>query len=360
MYQNRIVVGQEAREKFRVSAVNGLLNRISLSERLETEHDNYSLTELARACLSYSSETVIGGNIMEMVGRAMTTSDFPAIMSDAANKSLQEGYETEAQTWKDFCSIGSAPNFKPSSLVSLSGLDPLEEIKESQPYSYGTADENKETVSLVTYGKLFAVTRMAIINDDIEALKTIPYAQGEAAARKIGDLAFSVLTSNPVMGDGKTLFHADHGNILTPAIISEGSLGEAIKSMRLQKDSKGRSLNIRPEILVAPVSREGTTEIFFSSTQFSGDAKDSTRANIYSGKRFTRVYDARLDDSSISTWYVLAAPSKTIKLFFLNGQTKPYLEQQSGWEVDGVEYKVRIDCAAKALDWRGITRNVGV
>jgi hypothetical protein len=310
--------------------------------------------------LSYSSETVSGGNIMEMVGRAMTTSDFPAIMGDAANKSLQEGFEAEAQVWHDFCSIGSVPNFKPSSLVSLTGLDGLEEIKESQPYSYASVDESREMVTLLTYGKLFAITRMAIINDDLEALKTIPYAQGEAAARRIGDLAFGVLTSNPVMGDGKTLFHADHGNILTPAVISEGSLGEAIKSMRLQKDSKGRSLNIRPEILVAPVSLEGTTEIFFSSTQFSGDAKNSTRANIYSGSRFTRVYDGRLDDSSISSWYVLAAPNRTIKLFFLNGQTKPYLEQQAGWQVDGVEYKIRIDCAAKALDWRGITRNAGV
>ena len=37
---------------------------------------------------------------------------------------------------------------------------------------------------------------------------------------------------------------------------------------------------------------------------------------------------------------------KTVKVFFLIGVQKPYLEEKSGWAVDGVEFKVRIDAAA--------------
>ena len=35
------------------------------------------------------------------------------------------------------------------------------------------------------------------------------------------------------------------------------------------------------------------------------------------------------------------------------------MEMQAGWTVDGVEYKVRIDAGAKAMDWRGLYKNAG-
>lgn len=357
MYGKRIAVGLEAREKGRVSMENGLMRSIGL-EAGDSDHNGYSLLETARASLEYASQSS-GGPVHEMLTRAMTTSDFPLILANTASKSLAEGFEAESETWKSWCSTGSVPNFRKATIVSLSGLDPLDEIKESMPYTYGTADESREEVQVATYGKIFAITRQTIINDDLSALRDIPYAHGEAAARKIGDLAYAQLTQNPTMGDGKTLFHASHGNILTPGVISETTLAEAIKLMRLQKDSKGRPLNIRPITIVAPVSLEGAAEIFFNSNQFTGTDVSSTRANIYGGPRFQRIYDARLDDASVTTWYVLAEPRRTVKLFFLNGQQEPFLDRQQGWDTDGVEYKVRIDCAAKALDWRGISRNTG-
>jgi hypothetical protein len=33
------------------------------------------------------------------------------------------------------------------------------------------------------------------------------------------------------------------------------------------------------------------------------------------------------------------------------------MEQQQGWNVDGVEFKVRLDASAKALDWKTMQRN---
>jgi hypothetical protein len=43
----------------------------------------------------------------------------------------------------------------------------------------------------------------------------------------------------------------------------------------------------------------------------------------------------------------------------LNGNEKPYLETKDGFEVDALEYKVRIDCAAKAVDYRALYMNDG-
>jgi hypothetical protein len=59
-------------------------------------------------------------------------------------------------------------------------------------------------------GKIFSLTRQAIINDDLDAFTKIPNAWAVLAIRTIGDLVYAILTGNPRMSDGIALFHADH------------------------------------------------------------------------------------------------------------------------------------------------------
>jgi hypothetical protein len=86
----------------------------------------------------------------------------------------------------------------------------------------------------------------------------------------------------------------------------------------------------------------------------------ATRINPYSGEYFTRVYETRLDTASVTAWYLAAAKGKTVKAFFLNGVKTPRLEERGGWSVDGVELKVAIECAAKAVAWQGLYCNNGI
>src|SRR5690606_16173465 len=106
-------------------------------------------------------------------------------------------------------------------------------------------------------GRLFAITREAIINDDLTGFTRIPRAMGRAALRTIGDLVYAVLTSNPTMGeDGKALFHSDHGNLLTGAVISTGAVDAmrvAMGKQRLPGQTSGGS-NIRLAYVLTPLA----------------------------------------------------------------------------------------------------------
>jgi hypothetical protein len=242
----------------------------------------------------------------------------------------------------------------------VSELDDLDQIVNDSGYKYGERVDAAETFSIATYGKLFAITRTTIVNDDLQAMVDMLQAMGEAAARKIGDLPYGVLTTNGNMRDGKALFHADHGNLGTNGVISETTIGEAIALAKKQKGLKSKQLlNINLEYFIAPAGIEGACEIFFASNQFSGSGVGSTRSNIYGGTRFQRAYDARLDASSGVSYYFAGPKGKTVKVFFLGGQETPYMETRTGWGVDGVEYKVRIDAAAKAVDWKAMVKNAG-
>ena len=67
-----------------------------------------------------------------------------------------------------------------------------------------------------------------------------------------------------------------------------------------------------------------------------------------------------MDSAPKPYWYVAAEQgSDTIEVAYLDGVDVPYLEQQEGWTVDGVSFKVRIDAGVAPLDYRGLARGVG-
>lgn len=73
----------------------------------------------------------------------------------------------------------------------------------------------------------------------------------------------------------------------------------------------------------------------------------------------TIIVDPRLDEVSDKQWYMLSAQgTDTIEVAYLDGNDEPYLEQQEGFIVDGVAWKVRIDAGVAALDYRGMVRAI--
>jgi hypothetical protein len=73
------------------------------------------------------------------------------------------------------------------------------------------------------------------------------------------------------------------------------------------------------------------------------------------------VSDARLDIDDADQYYALADQNivDTIEVAFLDGNSSPFMESQNGFNQDGVSFKVRIEAAAAALDFRGMCRNAG-
>jgi len=365
-HRTPVEITRDARDRFRAAAEDGLLIRASKAPEKPAEGARdlagYSLRELARHALQIAGLKT-GGTPLEMVGRALTASDLPYILANVANKSLFTGWAGADETWNVWCGTGQVSDFKTNYAPRISEASDLEEVPEHGEYKYGKRTEAQESYSIATYGKLFSISRQAIINDDLGALTNIPASHGEAAARKVGDVAYAVLTANAAMGDGLALFVAGHSNFVAAgsgAIPSVATIAAGILAMGTQKDLQGlRRLNIRPENFIAPKALEGAAEVFFRAEKWDDTLRSATTPNPYAGTYFTRVYEPRLDDADPAAWYLAARKGKTVVVFFLNGVEAPYMETKEGWSVDGVEYKVRIDVGAKAMDYRGLYYNDG-
>jgi hypothetical protein len=360
-----IRAGESEPEKFRKYAEEALAFRagVSDSNAKPTELYGYSLLELARKSLEVKGISTSGFDKREIVARSFThsSSDFPIMLSNNAHKSMLKGYSETEEVFSRFTSTSNLSDFKIHTRVNMSEFGSLDEIPEGGEYKHGTLSEHKEQIKLLTYGKKFSITRQAIINDDMSAFTEVPRKMGRSAKRKIGDLVFSVLTSNPLMADGINLFHAGHNNLSQKGTaLSVTSLGQARTQMRMHKDLSGNAnLNIRPSLLVIPAALEDTARLLMTSE--TDPAQTNARVPNLVRNSLEIITDARLDSHSTTAWYLLASPTMydVIEVGYLDGNSNPYLEQQEGWDVDGVEFKVRIDAAVKALEWRTVYKNLG-
>lgn len=333
------------------------------NELKDNPYMGLQLRELARAALTERGVGVSGQNVQTMVGLAFThsTSDFGNILMDVAHKSVLVGWESSEETFEEWTYKGQLSDFKPAARVGLDSFAPLREVRPGAEYKYVTVGDKAETIALATYGELFSITRQTIINDDMQMLLDIPMLMGEAAKATIGDLVYATLISPPKMSDNKTLFHADHKNMYdASAGMSIEALGAARQKMRMQKAAGGkRSLNIRPGFVLVPTALELATQQIITSTSVKGADANSGISNPL--QNFAKVIaEPRLDDQPSFDWYLAAAKGRdTIEVAYLDGIDTPYIEQQSGFTVDGVATKVRIDAGVAPRDYRGLVKAKG-
>lgn len=332
----------------------------------KNEFRGFHLLEVARACLTQAGVTAMPGNKMGLVAMAIThsASDFPYILQNTAEKAMLKGYSEAEETFQQWTRVGRLSDFKAASRVGMSEFTDLDEVKEGSEFKHGTLGERREQIQLATYGKMFSISRQAIVNDDLGAFSDIPRKMGRAATRKVGDLVYAVLTGNPNMADGTALFHANHSNLAgSSAALSLATVGAGRTAMGRQTDSSGsaNAMNIRPRFLIVPITLEDAAGILLNSEYDPDTANKLQRYNPASGWNLTLVSDARLDAASTTAFFLSADPNifDTIEVAYLDGNQTPYLEQQNGWTVDGVEFKVRLDAAVKALDWRTMYKNAG-
>lgn len=326
-----------------------------------------SLIELARHALERQGQTTRGMSRLELAGEAlgtraagaMSTSDFPAILANVANKTLRQAYASNPRTFAAWARRATITDFKPVSRTQIAGAPDLEKVLESGEFKYGSIGEGKETYALATYGRIVAITRQVLINDDLDAFTRIPSAFGAAAADLESDIVYAILTQNPSMADNKALFHASHGNLGTAAGVTETALGEAYRKFGSQKGLEGRLISILPSYIITP---PGTRAIEARKQMTQTTPAATADVNTFAG-RLQVIEEPRLIPSTGNDpWFLAADPGRvdTIEYAYLDGQEGVYTETRTGFEVDGIEIKARHDFAAKAIDWRGLFKNTGV
>jgi ATP-dependent protease ClpP protease subunit len=367
----RAEVTGDAVDRWAEGAGKALLARAGLKGGERNEFSGYTLIELARSSLQIRNMKPAGDR-MSMVGQAFTvmaagpayhsTSDFPSILQNVAYLSMMKGYTEVDETFDEWTGRGDLPDFRPMSRVDMGLFPALDKVEEGGEYKYGTLGDTGTTVALATYGKMFSITRQAIVNDNLGEFTRIPQRMGRAAKRTIGNLVYAILNSNPTMQDSIALFNASHANLVASgsgAAPSVATLSTARVAMLRQPDLGGvtSGVGVRPKFILVPPELQDQTVVLLNSQYDPSGTAGTLKPN--SAQNFaTLIADNRLSGTA---WYLAADPDviDTIEVDYLDGNDQPFMDQKDGWNVDGTEFKVRIDAGVKALHWRGLYKNAG-
>lgn len=357
--------GRDERITRRDAVANALLHRYSPTlfqlDDSARQYRGMSLLELARESLTNAGVNTRGLSRDEVATRSLhSTSDFPEILSAVTNKTLRQAYETYPRTFMLFCRQVLATDFKAMNRVQLGEAPQLLEVGESGEFKRGTLGESKESYKVKTYGRVVAITRQTLINDDLDAFTRIPAMYGNSIAQLESDVVWGIITANPAMADGNALFHTTHKNLAaTGTALAVDAVGAARAAMALQTGfDKKTVLNIRPAFLIVPAALELKAEQLVAQNLVPAD---STKVVPQSIRTLSPISEPRLDAASPTAWYLAASPNQidTIEYAYLEGQQGAYIETRNGFDVDGVEIKCRLDFGAKAIDWRGLYKNPG-
>ena len=374
-----IRAGADSLEKWVAQCQRALDHKLDLEtvprEELQlNECAGMSLREMAREYLRVRNISATGLNPDRLVERALnvpsvlrsnfshSTSDFSNLLAASADKALSVGYMEAPETYATWTRNVSMSNFRQHTFTNLSLFGDLQQVREGEEYTAGTFSDRANPMTLGTYGKLFTITRTAIVDDDLSSLTAIPARMGRAAARQVGDLVYAVITGDVKLSEqsGATLFNTTEGNLAASAtVIDSANMALARKYLRTVTDPSGATLNITPAYLIVPAAIETTAQVFLRTAMVPGSANNDV--NVFANS-MQLVVEPRLDADDVNAWYVMGAPGRevdTVAVGWLDGRQEPFLEQQEGFSVDGMQYKVRIDCTAGALDWRGMYQNAG-
>ena len=287
-----------------------------------------------------------------------STIDVGGILSNVANKFLLEGFFSVERTWRNVTAVRNVSDFKTVTSYRLIGKDQYEQVAPGGELKQGTLGEEKFENKADTYGLMLSIDRRDIINDDLDAITTIPRKLGRGSGLKINDVFWSTFLANT------NFFKVANKNFISGATtaLSIDGLTEGEVTFMEQVDADGKPIGVMPLILLVPPALSALGSQLYKSMEL----RDTTASNKYPvanphQNKFRVEVSRYLSNSqytgnSSKAWYLLADPSDlpVIEVAFLNGQESPTIETaEADFNKLGVQMRGYHDFGVALQDPRG-------
>lgn len=295
-----------------------------------------------------------------------TTSDFPDILANTANKLLLIGYSESPSPWREFARRVDRPDFKEFSIVRRSGAPRLAKVNEHGEIKRAGFNEGPTLVGqLGTAGVSVGFTRQMLINDDLDAFSETSLGLGDSAVAYEDDIAVTdILIGNPTLEDNVALFHADRGNLSadvgTPDIAAIkvvakmfAAMGETIQVPSTNSGSTTRKLQYTLEGFYGALGELYEIEQIIKP-RFP-DAASNAVPNSLQGLRLLRDDRLQIEAASPDVHFAFSN-RKALVWGGLEGDPSPRLSMAYEANVDGAVWQLVHDTYVAVADPKAIIR----
>jgi hypothetical protein len=293
-----------------------------------------------------------------------STIDIGGILSNVANKFLLDGFFSVERTWRNICAVRNVSDFKTVTSYRLIGKDQYEPVAPGGEIQHGTLGNETYTNKADTYGLMLAIDRRDIINDDLNAITTVPRKLGRGSGLKINDVFWSTFMNNAAF------FSVGNKNFISGAATALGIDGLTTGEVTFlnQVDGDNKPVGVMPAIMLVPTALSAIGSQLFKSLEL----RDNTASvkypitNPHQGKFRVEVSrylgNTSYTGNSTKAWYLLAEPTDlpVIEVAFLNGQEAPTIESaEADFKNLGVQMRGYHDFGVALQDPRGGVKSKG-
>lgn len=285
------------------------------------------------------------GNEQAVLGLGMTRSDFGSALGDAFMHLAKARYN-KFDEHRKLCKTMEVASFNEIHFPEIRADLALREINEMARYVAGSVDVADGMVSkgLKTFGRILAISRETIINDELDVYSELFSSMGSSAARLENQMVFEALEANPTLQDGEPTFSETLGNDLVATALSVDALGQAMAALRKQPLRRAEPANNKPRFLVVSADEEA--------------------AAMQAKQDLTLTVDIVASPFIVpGRWYLMADPdiAPVVHRLRLKGASSPVLVERTKRtiEFDGVRLKARADLGAVVTGRVGIVRGGG-
>jgi hypothetical protein len=263
------------------------------------------------------------------------------------------------QTWRQVADVTETNDFKPFHSYRLGASAEFEPVANGGELKHGSLNETHYQNQVHTEGKMYAITRQDVINDDLGALTRMPMILGQGAGQAINRTFWKEFLDNAAF------FTEAAGNLVTSAPLGVDGLAKPVEAYRKLKDESGNLLGTGPKVLLVPPALEVLAMSLFKDANVIATGAGSTRkvetsGNPWTGK-FNPVVSAFLSEdtftgSSAEDYYLLGDPRfrAVIQIAFLFGRQVPYIEfAQASFNTLGWQYRAYLDWGVAKMDPKG-------
>jgi len=340
----------ESRE-FANMGFHGLMREIAVANGVKDVH-RMSGADLA--------EMVLSGRI----NAQHSTSDFPLILVNAANKSVQGLFGQYPNTWGAWTREVDVADFKTITSAFAGQFPEVAAIAEGAPYTYGSIAEEGQTYAVQERGRLVALTRQALVNDDTRAFQDVLSGAALAGYTALRRVVFGILTANanwPV-GGATALFAAGRNNLGTAGNLGAGTFAElrALLTKQTSPARSGESAAPLPPpssmvLLVGPDEEDTALELL--GNRIVPTATGAVLPDAY--RSSTSLVMEPFLDTGNDPYYLCRGDIRGVEIAYLQGQRAPTITSAEDIRYSGMTFRVVFDFGAAAVQPRAMAANLG-
>ncbi|PSM20217.1 hypothetical protein C7T96_04000 [Nitratireductor sp. StC3] len=315
--------------------------------------------------IGVSTRSLDDGRIADMmIGRyevrgAHATSDFPSLLIEAGHRALQERFAETPTVLKALSRSRSVGDFRAHTIIRPGEAPALEKLTEDGEITFGTTGSMESEFSVESYARAFALSRKAIVNDDLGAFADFNVAFAQSATAREAMEFFKLLSSNSFAGatlkDGNPLFHASRNNVAqTPGELDVPALAVARHAMRTHKNVNGVGLaGVTPSVLVVGPALETAGEKLLAALA----ATKTDDVNPFAG-RLKLLVENQYEGAG---WWLFGEPTSRPAFThgYLSGREGPQVRSDEVLLKPGMIFVCELDFGCAVLDWRSAYFNPG-